>query len=211
MEELKRQNRIKTEDSLTGSFFQLLKYLSPGLKNRILELSIAGDNWVHTESDFTVSFWPQWAPTKTQNKNYVEPDVFIEWTDKNLIIEAKYNSIQTRNQWINEIIAYFNVYPNTETALLSIDGNTSCQTELLEVSGKYIYIYKTSWMRLLSVVLGIRANLEKYEKLVCDDIVSVFRYFGFYAGKTFQQCFKEECTILNSSLSYFQRRKIVGY
>src|SRR6266568_1660228 len=48
-----------------------------------------------------VEFWPKWNPNKTQNENYVEPDVFIRFSSFDLIIEAKREDErqQCRGQW----------------------------------------------------------------------------------------------------------------
>lgn len=212
MEELIRQKRIKDEDSLTSSFFLMLKYLSQNNIKEVLSNSIVNDSMGEILGNSDISFWPKWSAKNTNNSCYVEPDVFIRWDNIDLIIEAKYNDKQKAEQWGNEIIAYFNEYDIVKQLyLLAIDGNNNLKTEVLNIKNQKIKVLKTSWTKILSVFLTMELNIDGIEKEICKDIVSVFKYYGFFTGKTISQLNISDYSINDYSLRYFQGRKIDEY
>lgn len=84
------------EDSLTSGIFDTLFLLPEQLYWEILRKAVRATPQ-NTEQEMPTqvghllhySFWPKWNPENTQNVNYVEPDVFIRFSEFDVIIEAK--------------------------------------------------------------------------------------------------------------------------
>jgi len=111
---LKKNNEIKTfEDSLTSCVFDLLKYFPSELFWKILKGSLYYDKLpTNCGEIIEFQFWPKWDPKGTQNKNHVEPDLFLKCDDFNVIIEAKRKNEdqQYEEQKENQLISYFNEF-----------------------------------------------------------------------------------------------------
>jgi hypothetical protein len=105
-------------------------------------------------------FWPHWDSEGTNNSSYVEPDLFIEFEEFNVIIEAKYGTYrgQYKRQWQQEITAYHNEYGDMKPYIfIAVGGNMSVMSETIKVKEKEVEIYKCNWLSLLM-------NVNKYEK-----------------------------------------------
>lgn len=148
------------EDLKTSLIFELLIQLDSKKFSTIL--SKACDN---TFDDFgrieCINFWPRWKnPKGTNNKLYIEPDVFIRCENIDIIIEAKkdLNNSQTIEQWNDQITAYINEYSSDkkEYVLIAVDGN-------LSLHSKHNNICKTSWERIYNAILGIQEQLPDYK------------------------------------------------
>ncbi|MBV7440971.1 hypothetical protein KRX57_06020 [Weeksellaceae bacterium TAE3-ERU29] len=85
-------NKINSrEDEITSTIIGLLKYLPSELFWDILKNACNDSSNLPKLSgdiDF-ISFWNKWGAEKTTNKNYVEPDVFIQFSEFDLIIETR--------------------------------------------------------------------------------------------------------------------------
>ena len=113
-----------------------------------------------------MTFWPHWDAANTTNINFVEPDVFIEFEDIDVIIEAKIgmSNLQNPVQWENEIISYYNEYDrNKHLIVIAVDGNLNFKTEII----RDIHIYKTSWGRIYQSLLFHKEKINSclYELL----------------------------------------------
>ena len=110
----KKNNDFKTcEDSLTSCIFDLLKYLPSELFWRILKGSLYFDNLPTNCGEISeIKFWPKWNSEGTDNSKFVEPDLFLQCDDFNVIIEAKRENEnqQCEKQKENQLISYFNEF-----------------------------------------------------------------------------------------------------
>ena len=122
---LHRKIDIETkEDTLTASFFGLLFYYPKDLVRRFFEKILEE----HDLGDIIYyEFWPHWSAEKTDNENYVEPDLFIRFENLDLIIEVKNPGISiTEAQIKKELKAYENEYNSDNKKLLAVAENCIC-------------------------------------------------------------------------------------
>ena len=109
------------EDELTSSVFSLLKYLPGDVLHTILKTSLPDclpDGYILHR----FKFWPHWDPKGTGNLNRVEPDLFLEFENKeeskplHVIVEAKRwdKKQQNSRQWERNAQAYYNEYATKE-------------------------------------------------------------------------------------------------
>ena len=84
------------EDSLTSTVFDLLKYLPTEVFYSILRESLYHKKLPIICGEIEkIHFWEKWISKNTTNSLYVEPDVFIRFSNFDIIIEAKrYNNNQ---------------------------------------------------------------------------------------------------------------------
>lgn len=113
------------EDVKTSSVIGTLSYLPVKIFWEIMKRSICNtDEKLSEPGDMLqIDFWPQWK----LDKQRVEPDVFMRYTNFDLIIELKRNdgNQQTLWQWKNEIQAYHQVYGKLKPIyLIAISGRT---------------------------------------------------------------------------------------
>ena len=96
------------EDSLTSGIFDTLFLLPEQLCWEIVRKAVRTTPQ-NTEQEMPTkagrllhyAFWPKWNPEDTQNVHYVEPDVFIRFSEFDVIIEAKRyeEGLQNSAQW----------------------------------------------------------------------------------------------------------------
>lgn len=158
------------EDPKTSAIFENLMLLPDNVFWYILRCSCSDNSSLPTNTGRLISyrFWPHWDKTNTNNANYIEPDLFLEFEEFDIIIEAKYGdrSGQYRDQWEKEIIAYSNEYElKKEFVFIAVGGNISTKTEIIKVKNHSITIYKCSWLSLL-------ININRYDKEL--ECVTVF-------------------------------------
>lgn len=127
------------------------------------------------------SFWPSWNSEGTDNQYYVEPDMFLHFEFIDVIVEVKRDdgTGQSIYQWMNEIRAYHNTFPNASTplCLIALGGNNGIKKQDI-IDGAYIL--NITWMDL-------RASVEKLVPCISDSSVQriinqiflAFDYFGF--------------------------------
>ena len=133
-------------------------------------------------------FWPYWT---LQNK--VEPDVFIRFTNFDLIIELKvhdYNP-QKSKQWEREFAAYYKRYPNENKPvyLIAISGKTN------EIMNN---VFQCSWQSLLEAVLDVKETVENkngYMERIFNDILMAFSIHREYYFKYLDSVILDQMTI----------------
>lgn len=186
----KQNTNVNHEDSLTSTIFELLLLLPERDFGAIVNSSIRCSGKLPSEIGKLDSyvFWPNWPPDGTTNGYYVQPDLFLSFSNIDIIIEAKkQEGKQSSDQWKNEIIAYKNKYGpnNKDVVLIALDGNGSLKKETIQ----NISIYKTSWEMLcesFSSYEGIEKTPEneRLKKLISDG----FLVFGFRSLQPLKAC-----------------------
>lgn len=153
------------EDSKTSLIFEGLSLLPSHIFWELLSQSssIPSQN---PGNFLNITFWPHWEAKNTKNSKFVEPDIFIEFENIDVIIEAKIgmSNLQYPAQWENEIISYYNEYDrNKHLIVIAVDGNLNFKTEII----RGIQIYKTSWGRIYQSLLfhKEKINSNLYELL----------------------------------------------
>jgi hypothetical protein len=195
-----------SEDSLTSTIFGLLFYLPNELFWNILLQSCYGDVIPDYNSQIiNYMFWPRWDAKDSANSFHVEPDLFIETLNYNIIIEAKrydYNQQKTI-QWRTELQAYINEYGDTdkEVYLIALGGIRSEETEILKINEfepneRSFKVVKCRWSRILQKVKTLHSKLERDRFPmnsvisvfnILDDIILGFRIHGYNTGEWFEQ------------------------
>ncbi|MBN2836312.1 MAG: hypothetical protein JXR48_15245 [Candidatus Delongbacteria bacterium] len=178
-----------SEDSLTSSVFGQLLYLPTELFWRIISESCFDNSFPKECGDLIeYFFWPRWSSKETSNSIYVEPDLFLRFTKRDVIIEAKRNDEkqQNVNQWNTEIQSYKNEYAsdNKNLIFIAIGGIWDKKTEHV---GK-VSVYKMTWSRVLHVVKKIYLEFDidsknKSYKRILRDLIEYFRIHGFFIGE----------------------------
>lgn len=123
-------------------------------------------------------FWPYWI---LQDK--VEPDVFIRFTNFDLIIELKVHDYNQQKswQWKREFDAYRKRYncDDKPVYLIAISGKTEASME---------NVYQCSWQSLLESVLDIKEISENeygHVSRIFNDILVAFSVHQEYYFKYF--------------------------
>lgn len=101
----------------------------------------------------------KWNPENTQNLNYVEPDVFIRFSEFDVTIEAKLyeEGLQNSTQWEKEIIAYRNEYGHCKKLYFIALGGL-CDDKIKQV--KKVPIFRCLWSNLLDAADKTLSNDE---------------------------------------------------
>lgn len=196
------------EDSLTSSVFQLLCYLPTDLMWKFLQESCYGN---HLPTDIgkleNVEYWCHWKVSEDEhelinNKNFVEPDVFMSFEKLDFIIEAKRwdNKQQYHKQWITELKGYRNEFKKDGTdkqvILLALGGINKKEKEVIEIDGENFLVIKCRWKRLLETFIAYRKELEKgqnnssfYEghMAIINDLILSLELHGYFGGIWFEK------------------------
>lgn len=153
------------EDPKTSAVFENLMLLPDNVFWHILSKSCFSNETMPIHPGLLISydFWPHWDRTGTDNTNYVEPDLFLEFELFDVIIEAKYGDYggQYQHQWKQEIIAYHNEYGVEKPfVFIAVGGNQSIVAETITVKGDKVKIYKCNWLSILMEVNKYQKELE---------------------------------------------------
>ncbi len=181
------------EDSLTSTVFDLLKYLPDDVFWRILRNSLYHKK-IPKESGkiLEIKFWEKWNSENTINSKYVEPDLFIRYSDFDVIIEAKrYNeSQQYIGQIEKEVISYFNEYIDDEKDLYVIKMGGIWNTiddENIEKNDRKVIVCKSDWTKLLDEISSEYHKLKTIDfthiepyKRIFEDLIKGFEMHGFF-------------------------------
>ncbi|AZJ36618.1 hypothetical protein [Tenacibaculum singaporense] len=189
------------EDSLTASVFDVLKYFPTHYFWTILKDSLLLDTLPKFSGEIQeIVFWPKWSAENTYNSKFVEPDVFIRFSEFDLIVEAKrYDANQQYNgQLENEVIGYFNEYEEDakDLYLLQVGGlQENCTKDSIYMQSKKIAQSKTNWSRLLLVITNlhnkiINQQLPDQSPLIFlfNDLINAFAMHGFHQKKWLIDC-----------------------
>ena len=182
------------EDPKTSAVFENLMLLPDNVFWHILRQSCFSNDTmpIHSGHLLSYDFWPHWDRTDTDNKIYVEPDLFIRFELFDVIIEAKYSDTggQYERQWKQEITAYHNEYGDEKPfVFIAVGGNQSILAETKTVKGEKVKIYKCNW---LSILMGVNKYQKELESIsapnmnvsatlrLLDNIILAFNINGVY-------------------------------
>lgn len=183
------------EDSFTSTVFDLLKYLPDEIFVRILKNSLFHQNLPESGKILEMSYWAKWKAEYTNNKNFVEPDLFIRFEAFDMVIEVKRGNEKQQNLWQieNEIKAYFNEFEGDKKDLyfIQLGGLHNLNKESdLEIKNKTIKLYKTNWSKLLDQIIFERKQLDNLDysftnsyKRILDDLIKGFELHNFFKNE----------------------------
>ncbi len=206
------------EDSQTSFVFELMSYLPRELFGRILRNSI---NQNLLNIDFTtlyeISFWPHWNSHGTDNTNHVEPDVFIQFDEYDILIEAKKydENQQDPNQWKKQIRAYQNEYgeDNKTLIFIALGGIWKNKAESLTVNNCKYTIVKCRWASILNSVKQVQKEkeIEQPTRFVLANLIVVFQQiFEFLNFCWFESLEYEKLSEPDKSINFFVKEKVFG-
>lgn len=193
----------RSEDALTSSIIGLLQYLPDKTFWEILYKASKYEASKDTLPEFSevgviknISFWERMSAEGTNNKSFVEPDVWIKLEKMHLIIEAKRydGGGQYKEQWDLEIKALLKHLEEEEDqpideqkiCLLALGGNTQTSKLQLDVQGREYSIVRMHWQTLLEEVKKYTyesSSCSSAEKRICNDIIKAFEHFGSFSLK----------------------------
>lgn len=206
------------EDPKTSAVFENLMLLPDNVFWHILRQSCFSNDTmpIHSGHLLSYDFWPHWDRTDTDNKIYVEPDLFIRFELLDVIIEAKYSDTggQYEHQWKQEITAYHNEFGNQKPfVFIAVGGNMSILAETLSLKDERVCIYKCNWLSLLMTVNKYRNELEAISvpdmnvsatMRLLDNIILAFNINGVYNIDWFNTMAESRPIISASSLNNLQ-------
>ncbi len=190
-----------SEDSLTSSIFSLLFYLPVNLFWDLFYKACYYPSIPQSVGRLlSYDFWPHWNCEQTGNINYIEPDLFLEFDNFHLIIEAKrddYSQQQKPTQWQSEIIGYYNQYSEADRKplyLIALAGILNGSEKQEPV--KSVPITTCRWVRILYQINKLLSNKEKGKltdsvRNILNDLVKSFALHGFRTGDLFDNFPKE--------------------
>lgn len=181
-----QDNRVKhNEDLKTSSSIGLLQYLPDDVFWNIMRNGCIGFPAIDFGKITSFIFWAHNDPTGTRNTDYVEPDVWIETENYDVIIEVKKMDEngtypQSMEQWQDQIQSVKNEQNNNDyekpIILIALGGNENMLPEI--ASG--CPVYKASWYNVLNAVVNERNNQDEngYVCRVLDDVIEMFARQG---------------------------------
>ncbi len=186
------------EDSLTGSVFSQLLSLPSEVFWQLLRGSCYQRNLPEVAGEPEVQFWPRWDATGTNNSRFIEPDLFLRYSEFDLIIEAKrwdYGQ-QYQGQWQSQITAYQNEYGEEEKPLhyIALGGLNKEESEEV-ATDKHVVVTKARWRSLLREIRQYRCDLESHKHTTsqqqahirsCEHALELLAWHGFSTGKWYE-------------------------
>lgn len=166
------KNKNTYEDPKTSAVFENMVLLPENVFWYILRTSCYDNADIPPNIGqlLNYEFWPHWDSTNTNNSLFVEPDLFLQFEDVDVIIEAKYgdNGGQYEGQWRNEIISYQNEYKDSKNKIvfIAVGGNQTILSEKILVKDSYHVVYKCTWLQLL---IATNKYLNELEDLSIPD------------------------------------------
>lgn len=159
-----QHNKETIEDPKTSSIFENLLLLPDNEFWKILRSACQNNDVLPADVGLIekYEFWPKWNAEGTENKNYVEPDLFLRFQKLDVIIEAKVGdtAVQQQKQWNNEYIAYLNEYESKKckAILIALGGKTTLEESQANDCRrkKSIKVLRCSW-------IGLRIEVSKYK------------------------------------------------
>lgn len=188
------------EDSLTSIVFDTLKYLPSPIFWSLLKSSLYQDRLPSVSGELVgISFWDKWGAADTGNTNYVEPDVFLQFAEFDIIIEAKRWDLRQQydKQLKNQIIAYNNEFLDIDKKLyyIKLGGLHSKENEpnYRHIDSEVV-ICKTDWTRLLDSISEYLGKIKSNDNLVSgshirilEDCIHGFALHQYYKKKWLSQ------------------------
>lgn len=206
------------EDPKTSSVFENLMLLPDNVFWYVLKQSCFNNNTLPINSGRLLSyaFWPHWDGKGTGNTNYVEPDLFLEFEEFDVIIEAKYGDTggQGEGQWRDEIIAYHNEFGEEKPfVFIAVGGNMNVLEESIKVRKDLVNIHKCNWLSILMAVNKYEKELDNISapdmnysstKRLLDNIILAFNINGVYNIDWFNTMARKTPIINTSSIENLQ-------
>ena len=185
------------EDKITSSIFDSLLHLPDEMIWKIIKRSCYDYSVLPEAAGMlqNYEFWPRWDRENTENQNYVEPDLFLDFENISIIIEAKreYNK-QRKEQLKKEIISYYNKY-NKRVILFAIDGIENENNEKINISNDIIVeIVKTRWTKIFYVINNCINETNKLNYLNVNNIIrtlSLIKEYMIFNGYSEKKWFNE--------------------
>jgi hypothetical protein len=188
----------QSEDTLTSCIFSRLCYLPTRLLWDILTNACRSAVLakINPGKLLEYAFWPHWNAAGTINSLYIEPDVFLRFTNVDILIEAKKDDgaeLQNTEQHQKEVISYWNVYKqdNKMVYLLAIGGigyRTDAFESVCLENGRHVEVISAHWKNIhYQVYCHLRqtVNRDLPEGIinVLRDIDLSFNLHGFIIGE----------------------------
>ncbi|THB72640.1 MAG: hypothetical protein D6B28_05150 [Gammaproteobacteria bacterium] len=181
-----RQLYQQREDLLTAAFFSRFTYLSGLLQHRLLK------QWLGGVGDFTafekIDYWPRYDLEKRDDRNFVEPDLLLNFEDCDLLIEVKppKGGDQYQEQWQLEIEGYFAQEKRLKPLyFLAIGRIGSVLAELDDESlqEKYPQFQKANaigWKAIASQLRKclIEGDLDVQDRRIIEDMQKALSLYG---------------------------------
>ena len=176
----------QNEDFKTSSSIGLLKYLPDDVFWNIMRNSCIGLNTNEFGKILSFNFWSHTDPTDTTNDSFVEPDVWIETENFDVLIEAKVadGAGQYEQQWKNEIQSILNEQSNNDyqkpIVLIALGGNENLQPDTVLLKDEDFPVFKSSWHNLILSVVRER-DLSDTNDSICrllEDVIELFARQG---------------------------------
>jgi len=173
---------IQNEDFKTSSSIGLLQYLPDDLFWRIMRDCCVGLTTNNFGKTLSFNFWEHTDPTDTTNTNFVEPDVWVETEEYDVLIEAKVGDGigQYYQQWHNEIQSLLNEQKNNgyekPIILIALGGNENLKPDMVDGYP----VFKTSWYYLVKAVADERSRQtdDSFVSRILNDTIELFARQG---------------------------------
>lgn len=171
----------QNEDFKTSSSIGLLQYLPDEVFLRILR-----DSCIEFKIDITkfgkiqsVNFWARVDAGDNIEQQFVEPDVWIETENYDIIIEAKLDDTrgQYEGQWEKEIKSIMDMQElKKDIVLIALGGNKDMNPgKILDCP-----VFKASWYNLVNAVVKERDNFNNanYQSRILNDVIELLARQG---------------------------------
>ena len=214
-------NKNTYEDPKTSAVFENLVLLPDNVFWHILKTSCYenADLPSNIGQLLNYEFWAHWDSTGTTNSLLVEPDLFLQFEEADVIIEAKYSDTagQYEEQWRNEIIAYRNEYKKSKKNIIfiAIGGNSTISSEKILVQDSYQNIYKCTWHQVLITTNKYLNQLEEITftdynlsatKRLLNHIILAFNINHVYNIEWFNTMVENKLLISQESLNVLNNK-----
>lgn len=169
-----------SEDALTSSTIGVLQFLPDEMFWNLLRQACCEPQYVPKDvgTIISINFWEKWTADGIVNKNFVEPDVWIESENYHIIIEAKkYDGVgQYQTQWKKEIMALLSEgIAEKEIIFIALGGNAIVVDECINVDKAEFRIHKATWFNLLHAVnLQINITDTGSQRRILQTVVNAF-------------------------------------
>jgi len=192
-------NPTLKEDTLTSSVFDLLKYLPADLFWSILKQSLYQDILPkHSGEIQSYQFWARWSTvniTEVSNAHFIEPDLFIQFSDFDIILEAKRydENQQSTEQRTKQILTYFEEFSGELTGrklyFIEVGGLHDKTSETITLKERDILIARTDWSSILNVVCTMKSQWDKIAHFshqgasyvrIFNDLIALIERHGFF-------------------------------
>ena len=173
-------------------------------------------------------FWPQWKDINIKDINikdktlksreYVEPDVFIQFEKCDVIIEVKRtgHEQQTKEQWLNELVAYDQKFGNNKDVYLIALGGYVDEDETLDKIKERWNIEESDIEKYMGKVCrcswdNLKNQIKEYENYrddkswerLMEQINLSFQVCDFYEYRWFEQ-FNPQVNIAKETINEFK-------